>query len=143
MHRWTLALLVLCLPTAAQERLRRPQFPPDVIAHDSPIRDIAKLDTKHVRVDTENSQVRVLRITLGAGESLQMHDARDGVLICLNGCSLTATTPVGYMRELKLVPGQTMWLPAERHRIANGAGPAEFLYIEAKRPYIEAMRPPN
>jgi len=121
-----LAVLLLCLPAVAQDRFRRPQFPPDLIAHDSPIRDIEKLDVKHVRVDTDNPRIRVLRIALAAGEALPMHDARDGVLVCLTACSLALTNPVE--------AGQTLWMAAERHLVANKGAAVEFLYIEAKRP---------
>jgi len=130
-----LLFALICLPLAAQDRGRVPVFPPDMIAHDSPIRDLAKIDAKHVRVDTDNARLRVLRIALGAGEALPLHDARDGVLVCLAACRLTVTNPVGYAVEVKLEAGQTQWMPAARHRILNAApGPVEFLYIEAKRP---------
>ncbi len=129
-----LAIVLLCLPAGAQERFRRPQFPPDIIARDSPIRDLAKLDTKHVRVDTDNQRIRVLRIALAAGEALPMHDARDGVMVCLTACSLTVTNPVGYVTEVKLDAGATLWMTAGRHRILNNGGATEMLYIEAKRP---------
>jgi len=129
-----LAVLLLCLPAVAQDRFRRPQFPPDLIAHDSPIRDIEKLDVKHVRVDTDNPRIRVLRIALAAGEALPMHDARDGVLVCLTACSLALTNPVGYVRDVKVEAGQTLWMAAERHLVANKGAAVEFLYIEAKRP---------
>jgi len=134
MNRRMLAILLFSLPAAAQGRFRLPQFPPDVIAHDSPIRDLAKIDTRQVKVDTENQRVRVLRIALDAGASLPMHDARDGVLVCLTACSLTVTNPVGYVTEVKLEAGQTLWMAAGRRRIANSGGAVEMLYIEAKRP---------
>jgi hypothetical protein len=130
---WTVFVLVAA--AQAQDRPRIPAFPPDLIAHDSPTRDLAKLDPKHVRVDQENARVRVLRINLGAGESLPMHDARNGVLVCLTTCRLTVTNPVGYTFEVKLDAGQTRWMEAKRHRIANsGAAPVEMIYIEAKQP---------
>jgi hypothetical protein len=129
-----LAVLLLCLPAASQDRFRRPTFPPDLIAHDSPIRDLAKIDTKHVRVDSDNSRMRVLRIALPAGEALPMHDARDGVLVCLTACSLSLTNPLGYTVEVKLEAGHTRWIGAARHRIVNSGGAADFLFIEAKRP---------
>lgn len=132
-HR-LLAVLVLCLPIASQERFRRPEFPPDVIAHDSPIRDLARIDTRHVRVDSDNSRMRVLRISLPAGEALPMHDARDSVLVCLTACSLALTNPVGYVVEVKLGAGRTRWIGAARHRIVNTGAAADFLFIEAKRP---------
>jgi len=105
-----------------------------MIAHDSPIRDVARLDPKHVRIDTENPRIRVLRITLAAAETLPLHDSRDGLLVCLTACSLALTNPVGYVREVKLEAGQNQWIPAERHKLATTAGAVELLYIEAKRP---------
>lgn len=128
-----LAVLLFCLPAVAQDRFRRPQFPPDVIAHDSPIRDLAKLDTKHVRVDSDTARMRVLRITLAANESLPMHDSRDGVLVCVAACSLAITNPVGYVRDVKMDAGQTLSMSAERHRFTNTGSATELLYIEFKR----------
>lgn len=128
-------VFALCLAAGAQNRPRVPTFPPDLIAHDSPIRDLAKLDTKHVRVDHESDRMRVLRINLGPGESLPMHDPRNGVLVCLTGCRLTVTNPVGYTFDVKLDAGQTQWMEAKRHRIANtGDAATEMLYIEFKQP---------
>lgn len=129
-----IAVLLLSLPLTAQVGTRQPirQFPPDLIAEDSPIRDLAKLDTKHVHVDTENARTRVLRIVLAANESLPMHDSRDGVLVCITACTLTLTNPVGYTREVKLDAGQSLWIPAARHRISTAAA-IEFLYIESKK----------
>jgi hypothetical protein len=128
------AVLMLCVCAAAQTPFRRPTFPPDVIAHDSPIRDLAKLDPRHVRVDSDNSRMRVLRISLPAGEALPMHDAREGVLVCLTACSLQLANPVGYLRDVKLEAGRTLWMGAERHRILNTGSAVDLLYIEAKHP---------
>ena len=129
-----LTVLLVCLPAFAQDGFRRPTFPPDLIANDSPIRDVARLDAKHVRVESDNQRMRVLRINLPAGESLPMHDTRDGVLVCLTACSLTVTNPVGYVRDVKLEAGQTLWMAGERHRVSNAGSAVELLYREAKRP---------
>ena len=129
-----LTVLLLCLPAFAQEGFRRPTFPPDLIANDSPIRDVAKLDAKHVRVDSDNPRMRVLRINLSAGEALPMHDTRDGVLVCLTACFLAVTNPVGYVRDIKLEAGQTLWMKGERHKVSNAGSAVELLYIEAKKP---------
>jgi hypothetical protein len=136
MNGRVLTVLLFSLSAAAQNTFRVPRFPPDLIANDSPIRDIAKLDTKHVRVDSDNARLRVLRISLPAGEALPMHDARDGVLVCLTACALTLTNPVGYVREIKLEAGRTLWMGAARNRIVNTGGATEMLYIEAKRPAL-------
>jgi hypothetical protein len=127
-------VLLFCLSAAAQNGFRTPKFPPDLIANDSPIRDLAKLDTKHVRVDSDTARLRVLRISLSPGESLPMHDARQGVLVCLTACSLTLTNPVGYVREVKLETGRTLWMAPARNRVTNTGGAVEMLYIEAKLP---------
>lgn len=135
MRRLVGAIAVLAFAAAAQDRPQIPRFPPDMIAHDVPIRDLARLDKKHVRVDHENERTRVLRINLGPGEQLPMHDPRNGVLVCLTACRLTVTNPVGYTFEVKLDAGQTEWMEAKRHRIANTGGAAvEMLYIEFKQP---------
>lgn len=127
------SVLLLSLSAAAQQRFRVPTFPPDIIAHDSLIRDIAKLDTKHVQVETNNARTRVLRIKLETGESLPMHDSRDGVLVCVTACKLAVTNPVGYVKEIELKAGQSLWIAAERHRIATLGGAVEFLYIEMRK----------
>jgi hypothetical protein len=127
-------VLLFCLSAAAQNGFRVPKFPPDLIENDSPIRDLAKLDTKHVRVDSETARLRVLRITLPAGESLPTHDARQGVLVCVTACSLAYTNPVGYVREVKLDAGQTLKMVAARYKVTNTGGAVEMLYIEAKLP---------
>ncbi|MDE3168121.1 MAG: hypothetical protein KGN36_20130 [Acidobacteriota bacterium] len=134
MRRRLWSVFALCVAAAGQDRPRVPDFPPDVIVRDSPIRDLAKLDTRHVRVDEENDRVRVLRIVLGAGESLPMHDARNGVLVCLTACRLSVVNPVGYTFEITLGAGRTQWMEAKRHRILNTGEAAEMLYIEAKQP---------
>jgi hypothetical protein len=130
-----LTLLLFSASAAAQKGfVGLPKFPPDLIDNDSPIRDVAKLDMKHVKVDADNARLRVLRISLGAGEALPTHDSRDGVLVCLTACSLTITNPVGYVREVKLDAGQTLWMQGARHKVATTGGAVELLYIEAKRP---------
>ena len=58
-----------------------------------------------------------------------------GGLVCLSACRFTVTNPVGYTFEVKLDAGQTQWMEAKRHRIANtGSAPVEMLYIEARQP---------
>ena len=135
MARWMALVPLFALAAAAQDRSRTlPVFPPDMIVHDSPVRDLAKLDTKHAKVDFENERTRVLRITLAAGESTIMHDSRDGTLVCPAACAVTVTNPAGYTLEIKLAAGGTQWMPAARHRITAGAAAVEILYIEVKRP---------
>src|SRR5438045_3974604 len=131
----TLALLLLTLPLAAQippeqQRFRRPMsFPPDIISDDVNILDAAKLDPGPVRIDTENTAMRVLRISLAPGDSLRKHDDRDGLLVCLSECHITFVNASGSAREVHLDAGQTRWISGERRKTINtGNAPVEFLY---------------
>ena len=134
----TLALLFLTLPLIAQDRSpfrRVPHFPPEIISQEYMVRDVAKLDRTHVKIDTENASVRVLRISLAAGLGLPSHDDPDGVLVCLSDCHITLINASGSAHEMHLTSGQTRWIAGERRKTVNtGKSPVEFLYIEQKLP---------
>ena len=86
-------------------------------------------------MDFENDRMRVLRLTLAAGESIPIHDDRAGVLVCVAGCRIRFTTPDGTIQDVELKAGETRWLPDARHAARNIAdAPVELLYIETKRP---------
>jgi quercetin dioxygenase-like cupin family protein len=140
--RTSLCLLLLAigaLPLAAQteRRMLDPvrNFPPEIISQDELPRDIVRVASHHVRVDFENDRTRVLRLTLGAGESIPLHDDRAGVLVCIAGCRLRLTTPDGKAQDVELKAGETRWMPDARRAARNLAdGPVEMLYVETKRP---------
>src|SRR5450756_586478 len=140
--RTSLCLLLLAIGAmrlAAQPEQRRlypPRtFPPEIISQDELPRDIVRVASHHVRVDFENDRTRVLRLTLGAGESIPLHDDRAGVLVCIAGCRMRLTTPDGKAQDVELKAGETRWLPDARRVTRNLAdGPVEMLYIESKRP---------
>jgi hypothetical protein len=125
-------LLAGALPCRAQipfERFR-PIFPPDIISHDTVIRDAARIDPSHVRVEIDNETTRVLRITLDAARQVPVHDDRAGVLVCLTDCRLSFSGG----EEVHLRAGQTRWMPEGRRTTRNvGSGTVELLYIESKR----------
>src|SRR5450759_977441 len=135
-----LSLAIGALPLAAQieRRMLDParNFPPDIISQEELARDIVRVaSTHHVRVDFENDQTRVLRLTLGAGESIPLHDDRAGVLVCIAGCRMRLTTPDGKAQDVELKAGETRWMPDARRAARNLAdGPVEMLYVETKRP---------
>ena len=140
--RTSLCLLLLAIGAmrlAAQPEQRRlypPRtFPPDIISQEELPRDIVRVASTHVRVDFENDRTRVLRLTLGAGESIPLHDDRAGVLVCIAGCRIRFTMPDGKTQDIELKAGETRWLPDARRVTRNLAdGPVEMLYIETKRP---------
>src|ERR1035437_2915179 len=140
--RTSLCLLLLAIGArrlAAQPEQRRlypPRtFPPDIISEEELPRDIVRVASTHVRVDLENDRTRVLRLTLGAGESIPLHDDRAGVLVCIAGCRIRFTMPDSKTQDVELKAGETRWLPDARRVTRNLAdGPVEMLYIETKRP---------
>ena len=140
--RTSLCLLLLAIGAmrlAAQPEQRRlypPRtFPPDIISQEELPRDIVRVASTHVRVDLENDRTRVLRLTLGAGESIPLHDDRAGVLVCIAGCRIRFTMPDGKTQDVELKAGETRWLPDARRVTRNLAdGPVEMPYIESKRP---------
>jgi len=140
--RTSLCLLLLAIGAmrlAAQPEQRRlypPRtFPPDIISQEELPRDIVRVASTHVRVDFENDRTRVLRLTLGAGESIPLHDDRAGVLVCIAGCRIRFTMPDGKTQDVELKAGETRWMPEARRVTRNLAdAPVEMLYIESKRP---------
>ena len=140
--RTSLCLLLLAIGAmrlAAQPEQRRlypPRtFPPDIISQEELPRDVVRVASTHVRVDFENDRTRVLRLTLGAGESIPLHDDRAGVLVCIAGCRIRFTMPDGKTQDVELKAGETRWMPEARRVTRNLAdGPVEMLYIESKRP---------
>src|SRR5450759_159491 len=140
--RTSLCLLLLAIGAmrlAAQPEQRRlypPRtFPPDIISQEELPRDVVRVASTHVRVDFENDRTRVLRLTLGAGESIPLHDDRAGVLVCIAGCRIRFTMPAGKTQDIELKAAETRWLPDARRAARNLAdAPVEMLYIESKRP---------
>ena len=133
---WLLLLSIVALPLAAQIERRMshvPEFPPDIISKDELPRNIVRVAPTHVRVDFENDHTRVLRLTLGAGETIPSHDDRAGVLVCMAGCRLSLAMPNGQTQDVELKSGETRWMPEARRVTRNLAdSPVEFLYIESK-----------
>src|ERR1035441_10415500 len=131
-------LAIIALPLAAQwERrdARTRAFPPEIISRDELPRDIVRVAATHVRVDFENDQTRVLRLTLGAGDAIPLHDDRAGVLVSIAGCRIRFTGPDGKTQDVEMKAGETRWMPDARRALQNLATSAvEVLYIEAKRP---------
>ena len=131
-------LAIGVLPLAAQpERREFParNFPPEIISQEELPRDIVRVASTHVRVDFENDRARVLRLTLGGGETIPTHDDRAGVLVCIAGCRVRFTLPDGKTQDVELKAGETRWMPDARRVTRNMAdGPLEMLYIETKHP---------
>ncbi len=74
--------------------------------------DPTKVDAKHYKVEFENDQVRVLRITYGPGEKSVMHEHPDALAIFLTDSKGKFTLPDGSTQAPEMKAHTTMWTPA-------------------------------
>jgi quercetin dioxygenase-like cupin family protein len=96
--------------------------------------DPIAVDPKHYKVELENEQVRVLRITYGPREKSVMHGHPAAVGICLTDAHVRFTRPDGTTEERRVKAGQVLSTPAEEHLPENlGDRPFEILLVELKR----------
>ena len=107
------ALLFLALPALAQ--------------------DPVKVDPAHHKVEMENEHVRVLRVTVPAGEKTAVHDHPAIVAVFLNDARMRVTPVGGKPDETPRKAGTTNALPAVKHVVENlGTTTAEIIVVELK-----------
>ncbi|MGB8326247.1 MAG: cupin domain-containing protein [Steroidobacteraceae bacterium] len=95
--------------------------------------DAVKADPKHYKVEFENAQVRVLRVTYGPGEKSVMHTHPANVAVFLNESHGKFTLPDGKVIDATWKAGQTMWDPGSTHLPQNtGDKPFELILVELK-----------
>jgi len=118
--RWTTTGLLISLALVFSAKAIRAQDP-------------VQVDSKHYKVELENSQVRVLRINYGPHEKSVMHKHPAGVVVALTEQRGKFTFPNGKSQERSFTAGQTRWLPAETHLPENtGDKPFELILVEVK-----------
>ena len=99
-------------------------------AHADPI----SVDPKHYKVEMENDQVRVLRISYGSHEKSVMHGHPDSVAIFLTDLHVRFTSPDGKTEEQRGKAGQVLMTPAGEHPPENLEGKRfELILFELKR----------
>ena len=97
--------------------------------------DPTKVDAKHYKVEFENDQVRVLRITYGPGEKSVMHEHPDALAIFLTDSKGKFTLPDGSRQAPEMKAHTTMWTPGGQHLPENtGDKPFEVILVELKKP---------
>jgi quercetin dioxygenase-like cupin family protein len=102
--------------------------------------DPVKVDPKHYKVEFENSEVRVLRITYGAHEKSVMHHHPDAVVTCVTNMHVKFNMPDGTSMEKNMKAGEAMFTPAGNHLPENLEDkPMEGVLVELKHP--AAMKP--
>ena len=97
--------------------------------------DPVEVDSAHYKVEFENEQVRVLRITYGPNEQSVMHDHPAGVAVFLTDMKAQFTTPDGESVELDGKAGEATWAEAGPHLPQNMTDqPFELILVELKSP---------
>jgi len=95
--------------------------------------DAVKVDPKHYKVEFENDQVRVLRITYAPGEKGVMHSHPEGMVVFLTDAKGKFTFPDGKTEKRDFKKGFFSWVPATTHQGENaGDKPFELIQIEMK-----------
>ena len=95
--------------------------------------DPVKVDAKHYKVEVENKQVRVLRISYGPHEKSVMHGHPATVAVFLTEGRARFTFPDGKSEERSWTAGQSLFIPAETHLPENLTDkPIELVLVELK-----------
>lgn len=96
--------------------------------------DPVQVDPKHYKVELENDQVRVLRITYGPREKSVMHGHPAGVAVFFTANRGRFTFPDGTTTERSWEAGETMMFAPEEHLPENLTDrPLELVLVELKR----------
>jgi quercetin dioxygenase-like cupin family protein len=95
--------------------------------------DAVKVDPKHYKVEFENDQVRVLRITYGPGEKSVMHEHPANVAVFLNDIQARFTQPDGKSQDVSAKAGTSQWNAGGKHLPENvGDKRFELILVELK-----------
>jgi quercetin dioxygenase-like cupin family protein len=81
--------------------------------------DATKVDSKHYKVEFENSRVRIIRVHYGPHEKSVMHSHPAGVAIFQQDGRVKFTFPNGKTEERDMKAGQAIYTPAIRHLPEN------------------------
>ena len=95
--------------------------------------DAAKVDPKHYKVESENAEMRILRVHYGPHEKSVMHSHPSGAVVYLTDGSMIFHMPDGKTQNLSGKTGQALYTPAIVHLPENtGDKPFDAVVIEMK-----------
>jgi len=95
--------------------------------------DPVKVDAKHYKVEFENDQVRVLRITYGPHEKSVMHEHPANVAVFLADAQGRFTLPDGKTQDVTMKAGTSQFDAGGKHLPENlGDKPFELILVELK-----------
>lgn len=104
--------------------------PPLVFAQDP-----VKVDPAHHKVEIDNAQVRVLRITFAPGEKAPLHEHPNAVAIFLSDGVNRLTAQGQKPTENPQKKGDVVLVNAVKHEVENiGKTPTEVILVELKKP---------
>ena len=97
--------------------------------------DPVKVDSKHYKVESQNSRVRVLRIHYGPHEKSVWHYHPAAVATAITDAHIKFSLPGGKSEERSMKAGETMILPAGKHLPENlSDSDFEVVLVELKTP---------
>ncbi|MEZ5364583.1 MAG: hypothetical protein R2748_20170 [Bryobacterales bacterium] len=96
--------------------------------------DPVKVDPKRYAVDLDNAQVRVIRVKVGAGETIPLHEhVRPRAVVYLTDADFEQTLADGKTVKSRQKRGDVVWSEtAVRHSERNRGGEFEALVVELK-----------
>jgi quercetin dioxygenase-like cupin family protein len=95
--------------------------------------DPTKVDPQHYKVESENDQVRVLRIHYGPHEKSVMHGHPGAVAVFLTDGNVKFTYPDGKTEDMQVKAGESRWTKAGKHLPENvGDKPFDLILVELK-----------
>jgi quercetin dioxygenase-like cupin family protein len=96
--------------------------------------DPVKVDPKDYKVELENSQVRVVRVKIGAHQQVPLHEhVLNRVVVYLTDQKGSMTTPDGNTEIAQHKAGEVSWGGPTKHREENlQDGPFEAVVVEFK-----------
>ena len=95
--------------------------------------DPVLVDSAHYRLEFENDDVRVIRITYGPNDSSVMHYHPAGVAVFLTDQRIQFTLPDGQTLEVEAQTGEVIWTEAGSHLPQNLSDrPLELILVEIK-----------
>lgn len=104
--------------------------------------DPVKVDPSHYKVESENAQVRILRIHYGPHEKSVMHSHPASVVVYLSDGSIKMTTPDGKTQDETAKMGTAVYAPAGVHNPENvGDTPFDAVLVELKGPAAGHAKP--
>ncbi|MBE3065085.1 MAG: hypothetical protein IMZ69_08725 [Spirochaetes bacterium] len=103
--------------------------------------DPVNVDPKHHKVEVDNPQVRVLRLTLGAGEKTPVYDHPASVAVFMGESTYRIGPVGGPSSQDPHQRGDVVLIAAGKHSIENlGSTEAEMVVIELKTPAIKPWK---